>query len=195
VAALALAALVAALAAWAPARDTVAGWLGVRGVVIQRVPVEPTPPAASPGLYGMPTTLSGARSRAAFPVREPIGAAGAAVYYSDQLPGGEVAFVSSVGGRQVVVTEVGGQLQSFSLQKALGPDTTLTPVTVNGRNGFWLAGHPHLFFFVGSDGRVVEDSLRLAGNTLVWEQGGVIYRVEGESLTESAALEIAAGLR
>ena len=192
-AALVLAAVVAAMAAWAPARETVAGWLGVRGVGVQRVHKLPPIPTTSPATFGTETTLAKASARAGFTAREPSGLGTPRVYVADVPSGTEVALVYQTSGGQVVVTELHGTLTVYSFQKLIGPDSTLEPVTVNGRNGWWRSGHPHAFFYDDAQGRGQMDTLRLATNTLAWEQG-VIYRIEGSSLTRDSALAIAGSL-
>ena len=77
--------------------------------------------------------------------------------------------------------------------KGVGPDTRLERVTVGGRPGFWLEGSPHLFFYRGADGKVRDDTLRLAGNTLIWEHGDRTLRLEA-NLGRDAALAIAASV-
>jgi hypothetical protein len=67
-------------------------------------------------------------------------------------------------------------------------------VTVNGGRGFWLEGAPHQFFYRDPDGSVRPDTLRLAGNTLLWEQGGVTLRLEAD-LTRDQALRLASTFR
>ena len=60
------------------------------------------------------------------------------------------------------------------------------PLAVNGGPGLWVPGG-HLVFELGRQPR-------LAGNTLLWEQGGLTLRLEGR-LTKAKALEIAASVR
>jgi hypothetical protein len=193
-AALVLAAAGAAVLAWQPARDTVAAWLGVPGVGVHRVQKLPPIPTPSPGAFGTQTTLTQAGAQAGFPVREPPGLGTATVYVNTVPPGIEVALVYQTPGGQVVLTELRGTLSQYSFEKLVGPDSTIQPVSVNGRNGWWLSGHPHAFFYDDAQGNAHTDTLRLATNTLAWEQDGVIYRIEGASLTRESALGIAAGL-
>ena len=193
-AALVLAAVVVAVAAWAPARETVAGWLGVRGVGVQRVHKLPPIPPASPATFGTETTLAEASARAGFTVREPSRLGAPRVFVAEVPPGTEVALVYQAAGGQVVVTELRGTLTDYSFQKLIGPDSTLEPVKVNGQSGWWLSGHPHAFIYDDSQGRPQTATLRLATNTLAWEQGGVIYRIEGAALTRDSALAIAGSL-
>ncbi len=80
------------------------------------------------------------------------------------------------------------------IDKRVGAGTTVTPVTVGTRPGLWLAGEPHEVAIVDPDGELVHDSVRRAGNVLVWEDGGVTYRIEGLASLERA-LDIAVSLR
>jgi len=65
--------------------------------------------------------------------------------------------------------------------------------SVNGRRGVWVAGPAHAVVFRDELGRIVE-SPRLARNVLLWEDGGVTYRLEG-GLTRERALAIAVTVR
>jgi hypothetical protein len=66
-------------------------------------------------------------------------------------------------------------------------------VSVGGRPGFWITGSPHQFGYLDRTGAFLVETLRLAGNTLLWDSGGVVYRVEGAP-TRGAALRVAASL-
>jgi hypothetical protein len=67
-------------------------------------------------------------------------------------------------------------------------------VTVNGRPGYWLDGQPHAFMYFDSSGQVHQDTVRLAGNVLFWEQDGVTFRLEG-ARDQATALRLAATVR
>jgi len=84
--------------------------------------------------------------------------------------------------------------RSSVLEKSVGPGTTITPVVVGARAGVWIAGEPHTLFFVRPDGATDEDRVRRAGNVLLWEDGGVTYRVEGADSLDKA-LAVATSLR
>ena len=60
---------------------------------------------------------------------------------------------------------------------------------MNGRPAYWISGDQHLFITYRRDGSRREQ--RLAGNTLVWQQGDEIVRIEGVDLTLAEALAIA----
>jgi hypothetical protein len=48
-------------------------------------------------------------------------------------------------------------------------------------------------FLVDDQGRIVEETARLARDVLVWEEDGVAYRLEGE-LTKEDAIRLAESL-
>ena len=45
------------------------------------------------------------------------------------------------------------------------------------RIGLWIDGEPHELLLLGPDGE--QTTRRIAGNTLLWQDGDVIRRVEG----------------
>jgi hypothetical protein len=79
------------------------------------------------------------------------------------------------------------------LKKLAGSGTQIEGVRVNGADGVFLSGEPHFVFLIDEQGRVVEASARLAEDVLVWDEGGVAYRLEGDFDLERA-LELARGL-
>ena len=101
--------------------------------------------------------------------------------------------VSGQTGVAVLITEARGAVNSQFFGKMFGPDTTIEPVTVAGHQGYWIAGAPHEFFFTDVNGNIRNETLRLATNTLLIDEGGTIVRIEGD-LTKAQVLEIAASL-
>ena len=66
------------------------------------------------------------------------------------------------------------------LKKLAAPDH---PGRASGRGlaqGAFLNGEPHFVFLLDEFGQIVDESARLAANVLVWDDGGVAYRLEGE---------------
>ena len=59
---------------------------------------------------------------------------------------------------------------------------------------YYLTSQPHQFFFRDPAGNVQPETLRLAGNTLLWEEGGVTYRLEAQ-VSQQEAVRIASTLR
>lgn len=84
--------------------------------------------------------------------------------------------------------------ESLFLKKLAGPGTQIEQVAVDGSTGFFLVGEPHLVLLLDANGQVVEESARLAKNVLIWESGGVAYRLEGD-FGKNHALRLADSLR
>jgi hypothetical protein len=87
--------------------------------------------------------------------------------------------------------EARATVDSQSFGKLVSPGTNVQPVTVNGGQGFWITGAPHGFFFYLGSGA---DQFRLTGDVLIWNQGGLVMRVES-GLDERGALTIAGTMR
>jgi RNA polymerase sigma-70 factor (ECF subfamily) len=154
-------------------------------------------------------TLVEAQARVGFPVLVPASlGAPDEVYVSTQPPGGQVALVyrprpdladtrsGGQAGAGLLLAEFRGDLnvdRGF-IAKGLGPNTTIETVAVEGGAGLWIAGRPHSFFYRDANGQVRDETVRLAGNTLLWERGPLTLRLEGAA-TRDDALRIATALR
>jgi hypothetical protein len=205
VAATLLVMLVALLAVSPDLRARAAEVLGVAGIQIFRVAETPTPgPTTRPIFPGSRVTLAEAKSRAGFPLRVPsdLGEPDD-VYLESSASGAQVTLVytsrsgipqSPVAGVSAIVVEFAGALDQNVMGKAVGPGTTLERVTVNGGPGFWLAGEPHQFFYRDPSGNLQTGTLRLAANTLLWEEGPITYRLEAQ-IAKEQALRVAASFR
>jgi hypothetical protein len=197
--------LVAALALQ-PIGASAAEALGLRGLGIFRTAT--APPAASGKAI-----LSDARRIAS--VDQASGEAGFAVVLPAALGAPDEVYVradprsaqvflvygsrsgvepSAQTGLSVLVTEIRATLETQLLGKVAGPGTKVEPVTVNGGPGVWIEGAPHQIFVRAPNGDVIVDTLRLAGNVLVWQQGSVLVRIEAD-ITKNRALEVAASAR
>ena len=80
------------------------------------------------------------------------------------------------------------------VKKLVDARARIERVSVNGADGVFLSGEPHFLFLLDEHGNVVEASARLAKDVLVWDAGGVAYRLEGD-LELAQALELARELR
>lgn len=201
-AAVALAIVVTGAVTLSPdARRAVAGWLGLRGVGIR---LEERPPApAGPGRLelGERVTFEEASARAPFRVLIPS-ALGPPdeVYVLAGPPGGGVALVwrPGPGLPEAGETGVGLLLTAFRAragEQLLGKSAArVEAVGVDGRPGYWIEGAPHAVYYLDDRGEVREETLRLAGNTLLWERDELTLRIEG-ALTKEGALRIAASVR
>jgi hypothetical protein len=66
-------------------------------------------------------------------------------------------------------------------------------VRVGADRGVWIAGRPHEFAYLDAHGQARYETLRLAGNTLLWNHRGVLVRLEA-NVTRQTAIEIASSL-
>ena len=99
----------------------------------------------------------------------------------------------------VLITEVRGSFETGLLGKLLGPSSKAEQLTVNGVPGVWIEGAPHQFFYRQPNGTFVQDTLRLAGNVLIWNggdllRGDLLLRLEAQ-ISKDDAVRIAASMR
>lgn len=201
----------AVLLAYSPTRGAIASWLNLH-TTITRVKQLPTPPPQPSGPLGTrlglgePTTMADAQSKVSWHIVVP-----ASLGKPDEVylmvapvgpPQGEVTLVyssrsgiktSGQTGVAVLVTEANGKVDVQFFGKMIGPDTTLEEVRVNGHKGYWIAGKPHIFVYTDANGNFRDETMRLATNTLILDDGGTVVRIEGD-LTKAQALEIAGSL-
>jgi hypothetical protein len=195
----------ASLAASRSVRRAVSELLGLPGVKISTGPPPSIPSTTGPAAplnLGQPVTLAEAARRVGFIARVPAlpgferpdGA-----YVSAPPPEGEVTLVyrpradlppSGQTGVGLLLTEFRGTMEGGYFGKVAEPGTTIEAVSVNTHPGYWLSGAPHAFFYQSTGGEIYPDTLRLATNTLVWQDGPVTLRLEGE-VSRQRALAIA----
>jgi hypothetical protein len=184
-----LAVLLAAAAVAAPVRERVLDALGIGGVRISSVEQLPRPARRGPEL-GSPVTLAQARSRLPFPVRLPRALGPPeAVFFSSQPPGGQVALVYG----DLVLTQFRGDVGPL-IEKTLGSNALVERVDVDGARGVRITGPDHVLVYLDPRGRPQEETVRAAGDVLVWTRDGVTLRLEGPASRERA-LSIARSVR
>lgn len=172
-----------------PTRNAILEVLGLRGVRIERVrrlPPLPRSEGARLGL-GQPIPPARARHAAGFIALLPPGSP--AAYLGHDVPGGRVSLLIG----RLLITEFRGSATPY-IFKVIGSGTRLAHVRVNGGPGIYLSGAPHLVLFQAQNGEVRTDSVRLAGNVLMWQQGPLTIRIEGDR-TLAQALALARSLR
>jgi hypothetical protein len=94
----------------------------------------------------------------------------------------------------IIVMEFPGLLDEGFLKKIVEPGTTIQTQTVNGHEGFWIAGEPHELFYVDPNNTAQHDAIRIAGNVLAWNDGDLTFRIEG-ARDLATALRIAESFR
>jgi hypothetical protein len=165
----------------------------------------PTPLASVPNHgFGQPTTLADAQDAVPFDVRiptDPVLGEPDAVYLAAVPEGGTVTlawgdrpgYPADARGLGVVVTEFAADIGPDTFEKMILEGTSVEPVTVNGRPGWWIEGGVHAFFYRDASGRMVDTTLRLVSSALIWEEDGLALRVEGAP-DLAAAMRVAASL-
>lgn len=126
------------------------------------------------------------------------------VYVSSFASGGQAALVygprpglpaePQTGVAALVVEFRGGVVRGDLLGKIVGPGTRVEHVMVNGAPAIWISGAPHEVFARDRNGQVIADTVRLAGNVLLWERDGLTLRLES-ALGRAEAIRIAASVR
>ena len=119
--------------------------------------------------------------------------------YIDRARGNQVAFVWAASealpetrepGIGLILMRFDGTIDDGFRQKLLGEGTTVQPVTVDGRRGFWVSGEAHFFFYIREDGGVIDDGRRWVGDALAWTDGTITYRMES-GLGRDATISLA----
>lgn len=210
--ALAAAAIVVTVALPGP-RHAVARWLGFDSVRIEPGVTVPTSapattvPASStsvsvpvPALgLGPAVSIDAAMSRTGLPDPSPTLLGEPQSIHVVQPPeSGQIVTVyapselvpqSDVTGVGALVSVLPVQIEEGFFRKTLGDTATVRPVSSDEIDGYWIEGAPHqLLFAYGNE--VLDDTFRLATNTLLWERDGHVYRLEADISLE-AALRIA----
>ncbi|WFE40727.1 hypothetical protein [Micromonospora sp. WMMD998] len=194
-----LAAALAALlvAALPPGRaalaDAVAGLLRFSGVVIDTSATPPPPTGAPSPLPGQrPVALVQAQRQVRFPIRVParLGVPERVLVADPDGAGAHRVASLLWRGGAVRLDAFDGSLDIAFHKQAAGTDVTFT--SVHGDFAIWVGG-PHTLAYVDRGGTVRLATARLSAATLIWQDAGVSYRLEGD-LTRDEALDIAGSL-
>jgi hypothetical protein len=180
-----------------PSRDAIADLLGLGSHEVgqsDRVAVpHDGPPVTSrpPSDQISPLNLESARQAVDFPIRVP-GEVDATpqVTVDRSVPGGLVALDYPL----FTLVEVASPPNvAADLAKLVAPESHVRVVAVRGRPGLWITGTHHRVPYLDRDGTLRFGSSRPTGHVLLWEEGGVTYRVEGFA-RQAAAVEIASSV-
>ncbi|MGH2378319.1 MAG: hypothetical protein ACRDGT_07565 [Candidatus Limnocylindria bacterium] len=179
--------------AFQPVASSAAEALGLRGISLFRVPE----PARTPGPAGpvfpadayRVVSVEEASRDVGFAVKAPAALGHPDAIFVRRTDGAAMAFLYyGVSGIPVfasdpafvLITEIRGSLEAQLLGKILPPGTTAEELEVNGGRGFWIEGEPHELFYRSPSGEILTDTVRLAGNVLLWEQDGLLMRIEAQ---------------
>ena len=164
--------------------------------------VAPSGPLGSSLELGFPTTPSEASSMGGFPLALPASSSvGApdAIWYTE----GRVTFAwrtqpglpeTRAAGVGLLLTEFRGSVNEEFFQKMIGPGSTVTPVMIGDVAGWWISGEPHEIVYLDPRGEIIGDTRRVVGDTLLWTQGDLTFRME-TALDRGAAIGLAETIR
>ncbi len=183
--ALVVAAVLIALLATPPVRAAVADWFGFGGVVVEHGSPGPGPAPPPPEVPGGQSRWQrpGMRSTSPCGCRRSSGTPDGVEVSADR----RIVSMSWSGDPDGVVRldQFDGRFD-FSLAKR-APDVIYA--SVGGTDALWFE-EPHEVVLLEPDGTRRTESARLAGHTLIWQDGDTTLRIEGELALERA-VEIA----
>ena len=200
-AAVAVVVAIAGVLAAPGSRDAVADWLGIGSVRVTYTGEIPDDTGHAYDL-GNPVSLADAADRATWPLAAPSGIGdpdGAFV----GCPARSVTLVWAASAELPEVDESGiglligaipGVTEAGAVTKQATAGTTVELVRVGDSPAYWIAGDPHRLVVTDPDRLIVTDATRLAGNTLLWTDGDVTYRLES-SLDRDQAVDLASDMR
>ncbi|MEU4774620.1 hypothetical protein [Micromonospora sp. NPDC023644] len=173
--------------------DAAAGLLRFAGVTIATTPDPALPTGAASALPSQrPATVVEAQRKVRFPIRTPTRLGPPEQVLVADPDGAGFCRVATLlyRGGALRIDAFDGRLDLAFHKGASAPGATW--VRVNADFAVWI-GAPHALSYVDREGTVRRETARLAASTLIWQQAGVSYRIEGD-LTRPEAIEIARSL-
>jgi hypothetical protein len=87
----------------------------------------------------------------------------------------------------LLVDELVGTTSQVLVTKLVGADTVVEPMALaDGTPAYWITGGPHQVMYQAPDGEVRDAAGRLAADTLVFNRGDVLVRIETAAGLETA---------
>jgi hypothetical protein len=193
IAAGAAAAVSGVLAVSPTARAVASDLVHLRGVHVERVRKLPPALPRETGPLGRKVTLQQARSLALFPIAVPERLGPPDEVWVAGFPEGTFVTLSYESPRALLTEFRGTAAEPRSITKQVTPQNPVETVQVGDRPGVWIEGE-HIVFYSLPTGQERVDEPRLAGNTLLWDDGLVLYRLES-TLGRDEAIAIGTSLR
>ncbi|WP_433533014.1 hypothetical protein ACQPYA_14010 [Micromonospora sp. CA-263727] len=172
--------------------DAVTGLLRFAGITIS-TSAAPSPTGTPSPLPGQrPAELDEAQRAVRFPIRTParLGPPERVLVADPDGTGSHRVATLLYRGGELRLDAFDGRLDGAFFKQAGG--TGAEWAQVGGEPAIWIGG-PHPLSYVDRTGTVREESARLAAATLIWQENGVTYRLEGP-LTMAEAVDIAISL-
>jgi hypothetical protein len=193
-------AIVAATLAIPPAREGLARLFGIKGVSIQRqespIPTTGAGNALDRGLLGDRTSLTDAAQATSITIQPPsrLGA-------PDEVRTRKLSTTTAITmvynpradlpdpngtGVGMLITVFRARVDKAYFGKTLGPGTQIDEIQLASGTGYLIHGKPHVVIVQLANGDATLDDLRLAEDTLLWQDGDVTYRLESARSREDA---------
>lgn len=183
-------------------REAAASFFGLPGVEIEVTEGSPHADLSPPDL-GVETDLASVQAAVSFEIRVPEILGAPDEVFLDRSSGESVVSLAyepradlpeaSETGLGLLVMEFEGTTPPALIKKIAGGGSSLQLVDLDGRTAYWVSGAPHPLLYRDPQGSVRESTARLAANTLLFSEGGVTFRIEGD-ITLERALSIARSL-
>ncbi len=104
---------------------------------------------------------------------------------------GLVTFVyGSIERPRLLLSQVRGSVWDGFVKKVGALGTSIEEVEVAGERGLFVSGEPHFVMYRDPNGVIQQDRAYLAGTTLLWNRGDVLFRLEAD-VDRDKALELA----
>jgi hypothetical protein len=91
---------------------------------------------------------------------------------------------------RLVLSQLRGSVYEGFVKKVAGTGTLVEDVTVRGGRGLFVSGDQHFVMYLDEFDQIADESTYLAGDTLLWNRGELLLRLEGD-LSRDEALELA----
>jgi len=165
------------------ARSAILRFFHIGAVTIERVETLPTAPEL-PLTAGLGPALSLREAEARSSVTLVLKGPRPQRFYAQP---GLLAMVLHYRGKPVLFAELQGD-QTGIVKKLAGPETSVDSAPI-GSFGLWLSGGRHVLMWETGAGEVRQMETRLAGNVLIWTEGGRTFRLEA-ALDQGQMLEL-----
>jgi hypothetical protein len=183
---------VAALTVSTDLRTAIAKRLGIHGIEIIFVEEPPTPVATPVGatlLLGEPMTLAEAQARVGYTIKLPATLGEPDEVYLRQVAAGQMVtllYQARASLPEASETGVGALLMQFPADSPVGDLAkrisqgmgSMLDVSINGNPGLWITGQTELVIDMDPSAGWQSPAGRPSANVLIWEEGGMTYRLE-----------------
>lgn len=178
-------AVAAGVLAFSPgARSAFLELFRLQGATVTRVESLPEVPLAAPDL-GEPASREEAEQLVGFELVD-LGEPDAIYVRADRM----VSLVYGPRERpRLVLSQLDGTLWDGFHKKVAGTGTRIEDVAVDGERGLFVSGDEHYVMYL-VDGNVRDELTALAGNTLLWNRGRLLLRLEAD-VSREEAIELA----